>query len=415
MATTIRAMLNTDRKSVSGYYPLVIRVIHNRKKKLIYSPYKLRESDFDDERQKARWNEKGQYSTKQIQQINRYIEAEKRQIERIIIALHKAMTGIFDIRDIAAMHGANKVYKHLFEYIDKEVQSKINTHRFGMAKLYRTTKESIKRFTKERDVLLKEINYTFVSDYIDFLRGNGIKENSIQMYLRNLRSIYNKARKEGLITVKDSPFEDIKMNGTTTIKRAVNKDVMRRIAYADLSANKEMERVRDLFMFSFYTRGMSVVDMLYLKHSDIRNGNIYYARNKTNQNIQIAITEPLQKLIEKYRTDSIYVWSYLTDSSKSSLYRQYRNALTQINKYLKRIGTLLGLDAPLTTYVARHSWATIAKDEGISIAAISEGLGHTTEKTTQIYLKSFDCSMIDEVNAKIILLMDKNSYLCTND
>lgn len=404
MATTIRAMLNTDRNSVSGYYPLVIRVIHNRKKKLIYSPYKFRKSDFDNERQKAHWSEVGYYSTKQIQQINRYIETEKRQIERIVIMLCKKKNGAFGVRDITAMYGVNKVCKHLFEYIDKEIQSRINANRFGMEKLYRTTKESIKRFTKGNDVSLKEITYTFVSDYIDFLRGSGIKENSIHMYLRNLRSIYNKARKEGLITTKDSPFEDIKMNGTATVKRAVSKDVMRRIAYADLSASKEVERVRDLFLFSFYTRGMSVVDILYLKHSDIRSGSIYYARNKTNQNIQIAITEPLQKLIDKYRTNSIYIWPYLTESSRSSLYRQYRNALAHINKYLKRIGILLELDIPLTTYVARHSWATIAKSEGAPIAAISEGLGHTTEKTTQIYLKAFDSSIIDEVNAKVTLL-----------
>lgn len=404
MTTTIRAMLNTDRKTVSGYYPLVIRVIHNRKKKLIYSPYKFRESDFDNKTQKARWNEMGHYSTKQIQEINRYIKTQKRRIERIVITLHKRSNGLFEIADITTMYGANKVYKCLFEYIDKEIQGRLNTNRFGTATLYQTTKESIKRFTKCKDIMLSEINYSFVSEYIDFLRGSGIKENSIQMYLRNLRSIYNKARKEGLISSKYSPFEDIKMNGTSTIKRAVSKDIMRRIAYVDLSENKEMERVRDVFMFSFYTRGMSLVDMLYLKHKNIHSGSIYYSRNKTNQNIQIAITEPLQKLIDKYRSDSIYVLPYLTASDKGSLYRQYRNAMMLINKYLKRIGAILKLEAPLTTYVARHSWATIAKNEGAPIAAISEGLGHTTEKTTRIYLKSFDCSIIDEVNAKVTLL-----------
>lgn len=404
MTTTIRAMLNTDRKSVSGYYPLVIRIIHNRKKKLIYSPYKFRESDFDSEKQKVSWSNDGHYSTKQIQQINRYIETQKRQIERIAITLHKRLNGVFGVNDITLMYGVNKVYKHLFEYMDKEIHSRINSNRFGTASLYRTTKESIKRFTKGRDILLKEISYTFVSDYIDYLRGSGIQENSIQMYLRNLRSIYNKARKEGLIISRDSPFEGVKMNGTTTVKRAVSKDIVRAIAFADFSGDKEMERVRDIFMFSFYTRGMSLVDMLYLKHGDIRSGNIYYARNKTRQNIQIAITEPLQKLIDKYRTDSIYVLPYLTDANKGSLYRQYRNATVLINKYLKRIGVALGLEIPLTTYVARHSWATIAKSEGAPIATISEGLGHTTEKTTQIYLKSFDFSIIDEVNAKVIQL-----------
>lgn len=95
---------------------------------------------------------------------------------------------------------------------------------------------------------------------------------------------------------------------------------------------------------------------------------------------------------------------YLTEDSQSSLYRQYRNAVTQINKYLKRIGVLLKIDTPLTTYVARHSWTMIAKSEGASITTISKALGYNTEKTTQLYLKAFDCSIIDEVNAKVILL-----------
>ena len=397
-------MLNTDRVPVSGFYPLVIRIIHNRRKRLIYFPYKFREADFDSVLQQVHWSETGYYSTKQIQQINCNIELRKRQLEDISITLHKKMNGLYTVDDIMTMYGCQKECRYLFEYMDKEVQCRTSTHRFGVAILYRTTKESIKRFTKGKDILLKNISYTFVNNYIDYLRGEGIKENSIQMYLRNLRSIYNKARKEGLVTAKESPFDDIKMNGTVTVKRAVTKDVLRKIAYADLSDSKEMERARDIFMFSFYTRGMSLVDMLYLKHSDICNGSICYARNKTSQNIQIGITDPLKKLIDKYRTHSIYVLPYLTEDSQSSLYRQYRNAVTQINKYLKRIGALLNIDTPLTAYVARHSWAMIAKSEGTPITTISKALGHNTEKTTQLYLKAFDCSIIDEVNAKVILL-----------
>lgn len=404
MATTIRAMLNTDRVSVSGFYPLVIRIIHNRRKRLIYSPYKLREADFDSEIQKAYRSEPEHYSTKQIQQINRYIESQKRILERIVITLQKKTNDLFTVNDIMAEYGCPKVYRYLFEYMDKEVQDRINTHRFGAAILYRTTKESIKRFTKGNDILLQKISHTFLNNYMNYLREEGIKENSIQMYLRNLRSIYNKACKEGLVTATDSPFEDIKTNGTATVKRTVTKEVMRKIAYADLSYSKEMERARDVFMFSFYTRGMSLVDILYLKHSDIRNGSIYYVRNKTSQIIQMNITYPLKILIDKYRTDSIYVLPYLTEDSQSSLYRQYRNALTQINKYLKKVGEILKIDTPLTTYVARHSWVMIAKSEGASIAAISEALGHSTEKATQTYLKTFDCNLIDEVNAKVILL-----------
>lgn len=351
MATTIRAMLNTDRKSVSGYYPLVIRVIHNRRKKLIYSSFKLREKDFDTQTEKVRWSETSLYSAVQIKEINRYIENQKSQLERVTRSLHKHRDGLFTVADITVKYTKNKRYRHLFAYIDKEVENKRNTQRFGSANLYRTTKESIKRFTKGRDVLFRDITYSFVSDYINHLRERGLKENTIHMYLRNFRSIYNKARKEGIVSVKISPFEEIKMNGTAIVKRAISKEMMRKIAYADFSSDKEMDRVRDIFMFSYYTRGMSMVDMLYLRHSDIKSDVIYYARNKTSQNIEIAVTPPLQKLIDKYRSDSIYVLPYLCSSSKETLYNQYRNALTQINRYLKRIGTFIGLDTTLTTYI----------------------------------------------------------------
>lgn len=404
MATTIRAMLNTDRKSASGYYPLVIRVIHNRRKKLIYSSFKFREEDFDIQTEKVSWSEAGLYTAVQIKEINRYIETQKLQLERVTRSLHKHRDGLFTVADITVKYTKNKKYRHLFTYIDKEIENKCNTQRFGPAILFRTTKASIKRFTKGRDVLLRDITYTFVCDYINHLRERGLEENTIHMYLRNFRSIYNKARKEGLVSVKTSPFEEIKMNGTTTVKRAISKEMMRKIAHADFSSDKEMDQVRDIFLFSYYTRGMSMIDLLYLKHSDIKGGVIYYSRNKTKQNIEIAVTEPLQKLIDKYRSNSIYILPYLCSSSKETLYSQYRNALTRINRYLKRIGTFIGLDTPLTTYVARHSWATIAKSEGAPIAAISEGLGHTTEKTTQIYLKAFDRSVIDEVNAKLVVL-----------
>lgn len=161
MATTIRAMLNTDRKSVSGYYPLVIRVIHNRRKKLIYSSFKLREKDFDTQTEKVRWSETSLYSAVQIKEINRYIENQKSQLERVTRSLHKHRDGLFTVADITVKYTKNKRYRHLFAYIDKEVENKRNTQRFGSANLYRTTKESIKRIHQK----IHQRERCFVSRY----------------------------------------------------------------------------------------------------------------------------------------------------------------------------------------------------------------------------------------------------------
>lgn len=402
--TTIKAMLNTDRKSVSGVYPLVIRVIHERRKRLIYTPYKLRIENFDTTRQQAVLQVGGLLSAKDVAQINHYIESQKVQLARIVQWLERHTDGPFSVNDILAKYGRNVTERYLFSYIDSEIEAKKQINNFGIASLYRTTRESIKRFTIGRKVTFSDITYKFITDYINHLHMRGLKRNTIHMYLRNFRLIYNKARKEGIVPAKTSPFTDIKMSGTETVKRSLAKEKIRNIAYADLSAYQELEMARDVFMFSFYTRGMSLVDMLHLKHSDIKNGIIYYARSKTNQYLQITITPPLQKLIDKYKTRTPYVLPYLKPGDHQSLYRQYRSAVGLINKHLKRVGTLLNIETPLTTYVARHSWATIAKNEGASISAISEGLGHTTEKTTRIYLRAFDRSVIDEVNEKVVML-----------
>lgn len=401
---TVKVMLNMDRKSKSELYPLVIRVIHERRKKLIYSSYKMRVDNFDKATQMVVSSANGTLSSKEIREINSFIKTQRNQLERIIHWLACNTNNKFSVDDILLKHGNNVVERYLFRYIDREVATKNRIKSFGTANLYRTTRESIKRFTGNKDILFNEVNYKFIYDYINYLQERGLGKNTIHMYLRNFRLIYNKAKKEGIISAKISPFTDIKMNAIETVKRSLTKDSVRLIAHADFSANKKLEQARDIFMFSFYTRGMSLVDILYLKRSDIKNGIIYYTRNKTKQNLQVSITSPLQRLINKYKSSSIFVLPYLSNDTPEAMYRQYKSAVWRINKHLKLIGALLNIDIPLTTYVARHSWATIAKNEGAPIAAISEGLGHTTEKTTQIYLRAFDRSIIDDVNKKVVAL-----------
>lgn len=170
----------------------------------------------------------------------------------------------------------------------------------------------------------------------------------------------------------------------------------------DLTGTPELDQARDLFMFSFYTRGMSFVDIIYLKHKDIVDDVIGYRRRKTNQLIEVAVTEPLRKIINKYNTDQTYVLPFINDSDKPSLYDKYLSTYGVFYRNLNKIREMLNLKTPLTTYVARHSWATIAKEQGVTTSIISEGLGHASEKTTLIYLKEFDRSVLDRVNEKIV-------------
>lgn len=404
MGTTIKTMLNTDRARNDGRYPLVLRIIHDRRKKIIYTPYHLFQSEFNSETQRVLPSKESGLTKQKSDDINRYIRNKREQLERILIQLKKDTQKEYTADDIICKLKTQRTTKYLLSYFKMEIISMRQVNRFGSATLYNSTMNSLQRFANTSKITFKDINYRFIADYTRYLEGKGLSRNTIHMYMRNLRSVYNKAQKEGIIHFRQSPFSDFSMGVMPTLKRSLSKEYIRKIAFADFSSDKTLSLVRDIFMFSFYTRGMSLVDMVYLRHSDIISGIIYYKRNKTGKQLQITISPPLHEIIDRYRTDSPFVLPLLQDDSSESLYRQYRSVLNLINKNLKRIGMILELEEKLTTYVARHSWATIAKAEGISIATISEGLGHTTEKTTQIYLRAFDRTIIDEANAKIIKL-----------
>ena len=174
---------------------------------------------------------------------------------------------------------------------------------------------------------------------------------------------------------------------------------MRQIKDLDLTLNPAMDFARDMFMFSFYTRGMSFIDMAYLKHTDLRNGILSYRRKKTNQQLFIRWEKPMQDIINKYdSTDSIFILPII--KRKDMDYRrQYINAAHFINQKLKKLGEQLNLSISLTSYVARHTWASIAKSKNISMSIISEAMGHDSESTTRIYLASLDSSIIDKANS----------------
>ena len=171
----------------------------------------------------------------------------------------------------------------------------------------------------------------------------------------------------------------------------------------DVSKEENLQFWKDLFMFSFYNRGMNFVDMAFLKVKNIENARLNYTRQKTGQQFSIKITEKARVIIDRYndlKDPESYVFPIIYRKGKE--YMDYRNAMRLMNKKLKKISNLLKLDVPLTTYVSRHSWATIAKRSGIATAVISEGLGHESEETTQVYLDSFENNVLDDANDLII-------------
>ena len=270
-----------------------------------------------------------------------------------------------------------------------------------MVARYTTTINSLRRYLKGEDVPLEEIDGTMIQGYEQWLKDRGLCRNTTSFYIRNLRTIYNHAVDDGLV-ISSSPFKHVYTGIDKTVKRALPLEIIKQLKDLDLSLTPRMELARDMFLFSFYTRGMSFIDMAQLTPSNLHGATLTYRRQKTSQQLHIKWEPAMQEIVEKYKTDDSPYLLPIAKGDVTLFWRQYKNAYSRITKQLKKIGEMIGLSIPLTTYVARHSWASAAKSNNVPVATISEALGHNSEKTTQIYLSSLDTSVVDNANNLII-------------
>lgn len=265
---------------------------------------------------------------------------------------------------------------------------------------YTAALNSFMRFRENNDVQLNEINPDLMMEYEAYLKTQGITMNTISFYNRILRAAYNRAVEKGL-TKQCNPFKHVYTGIGKTVKRAISSKAIKRIKELDLSLNPSLDFARNMFLFSFYTRGMSFVDMAYLRKENLHNGILSYRRRKTGQQLFIKWEKCMQEIIDKYPISST---GYLLPIIKTSgdERRQYRNVLRFVNNKLKKISIMAGVQTNLTMYVSRHSWASIAKSKNVPLSIISEGMGHDSETTTQIYLASLNSSIIDKTNEMIL-------------
>lgn len=272
--------------------------------------------------------------------------------------------------------------------------------RTGSAANYRMACRKFSNFLGSRRPSVAQLTREVVVEYETWLRQAGLSPNTISFYLRYLRAVYNIAAMEINLNTRRDPFLYVRINQIATIKRAISPSSLRRIAEMDLSGrNYRVQLARDMFLFSFFARGMSFVDMVYLRKSDIHDNILSYRRRKTGQWLSMAVEPCMQEIFDRYANPSEYLFPIL---ELSDSYHSYRNQQRDMNRHIRSIGQELGFEQPLTFYVARHTWATMARDSGAPIQIISAGMGHTSERTTNIYLAQLDHNRIDEVNRQII-------------
>ena len=278
--------------------------------------------------------------------------------------------------------------------------------RIRTSETYTAAFNSFNKFMENKDIYFDVIDSNLMIKYEAFLKKQNLTMNTISFYMRILRAVYNKGV-ESKLTEQNYPFKHVYTGIERTVKRAVSIETIKELKEYDFSRQRTLRIARDLFLFSFYTRGMSFIDMAYLKKSNLSNGVLTYRRKKTGQQLFIKWEKCMQEIVDRYShitSNSNYMLPIITDKTKNER-TQYINSLSYTNKRLKKISQLLNLHNPITMYVARHSWASIARKNRIPISIISEGMGHDSESTTLIYLSSLDSSAIDKANSQILKLV----------
>ena len=336
-----------------------------------------------------------------LQSVTSRIEWDVKRLRAIIALLEKGNKG-YTVDDILVKFNRQADGQSLYPFMQSVINQLRRQNRIRTSETYTATLASFMKFRDGQDILLCEIDSDTMMLYEAWLKANGNCPNTTSFYMRILRAVYNRAVEKEL-TEQRHPFKHVYTGIDKTVKRAVPLKTVKRIKELDLTLKPHLDYARDMFLFSFYTRGMSFIDMAYLKKTDLKNGVLTYRRKKTNQQLSIRWEKCMAEIVVKYkdRNATQYLLPIITNPLLDER-KQYRNAIYRVNTALKEVARLANQSIPLTMYCARHGWASIAKSKNIPISVISEGMGHDSEETTRIYLASLDTNVIDKANSLIL-------------
>jgi integrase len=447
MKTTTKICFQPARQS-SGKGRLAFRIIRDRESRVIKTPYLVSSNEWSETSQKLIPPEGSlPKRQKELALINGKLKKEMQLIHKTAEQLEAG--GNYTAQDLVNQYRL-QLREHLFcEYVLGKVKELKEAKRFGTAHTYLYATISFAKFLKGSDINLDKINPGLMKDFEHYLKAEKKSENTISCYMRSLRAAYNQAIEEKILPAKKSashPFSGVFTGNAKTRKRAINADNILLLKELELEqpapdpspqehlspdpspqergaaphpcgeGRKERSSLwagaagaalsRDLFMFSFYTQGMSFSDMANLKKENIRDDFILYNRKKTGQAIAVELENCMKKIIGRYfDPDSDLIFPVLREYAESGEFIRWqktRAALASFNRNLNRLARRTGIGSRLTSYVSRHSWASIASQKGVSIATISKGMGHESEKTTRIYISQLDYSDVAEANKQIL-------------
>lgn len=304
------------------------------------------------------------------------------------------------------------------QYMSSCSSSLLNNNREGTARIYESTRSSFMAFMESAElsgVCLSHFTPGLVGSFEDYLIHRSLSRNTICTYLNCLRAVYNRAVDEGLIYDGVSPFKHINIRPCRTAKNPLRMLDIEKLTYL-CPANEKLALAIDILIFSFLGCGIPFIDLAHLTEDNIQGGHLVYHRRKTHIRIRIRITAGMLAILKRYKGLGADGLLFPILVSRDATYTQYRSALKAYNRNLAKVSALLPHPVKLTSYSARHAWATEARNKNASVAVIGCALGHMSEKTTQFYLGSLDQSLLDATNRRVVgkldLLIVKKKQRC---
>lgn len=399
----LKIILDTRRKKSDGTYPIVYRVTDVKKVSVIASGVSILEELWNFEESSIGRNHPN------APVLNASLSKKYYEIQKAIVRLEDEHEFSFEALKEALSDKPRLVTRNLsfYKFSLQLINEMLEVKRIGNAIVYRTAVNRLIDYSGNKDIKFRQIDYAFLDGFRRKLSKEGVKPNTIGNYFRSVRAIYNKAIKSKIVERSFYPFTEISIRTEKTAKRAVMKQDIITLSQLALKSHSREWHARNYFLLSFCLRGMSFTDMAYLTSSNISRGLLTYKRRKTHKDYTINLV-PLAKQVFAYYQGSnaqyllpIIPATILEDTLETK--KIISQWIKTTNKWLKRLGEKCEIEMPLTTYVGRHTWATTAKRLGYSNELIAEAMGHEYgNKITNIYLDTFDQSVMDELNEKVV-------------
>lgn len=391
---------NSRNEADTGKGTLYLQVICRRKSRQISLPYRLYKKEWDEKRLQAVayqgcLPERCLY----LIEINQKAKEEIKKMQSVIDRLSKEPT-------VSAKMIIDK-YKALHKdcsftvYVEKVINQFAEENREASVRHYRSLRNSLLKSLDNEDILLTDIDEQQVKRYEEWMIERKLHVNTIAFYMRNLKALWNRAVREGLIEERPSPFKGINTSVGKSKKKAVDEEVIRKIENLEIKKLTVKEaQARLFFLFSYYTQGMAFIDLAHLTDKNIQGDYLVYIRHKTGETIRVKLLPVMNKIINHLRkSPKGLLFPILSDPDAS--YKEYESQLRLYNGHLAALEKMVG--AELSSYVARHSWATHSKNLGAPDSDIAIAMGHTNVATTQKYIDSSKNNRIDMVNKKLVM------------